>query len=377
MPFMRKFGVVASIIGFSSGWCVAQEVPPFPKCNLDPPPNSLVLATADHETSDTPRAGEGFSSASTVPARIDASPVSDDLLSKTRVLAHIAASGAKIVDLGEAHGLRMVLAKKGDEFMLFQVAPDGEAVVAGIQADLPATKLAAILGSQVTDIGEAHGLRGLLLRNGSRFQVVYETPDRERVIAGVMWDAGGKNLTKAQIASAEGMNPSVVIGDEQRAGSREGKGGLDLIEQVSFGTLGQSGAPRLWVFVDPLCGYSVRALEALRPIVASGKIEVGVVPIAVLDDGRGKSTEAALAMLSRPTDKMVEAWLKRDLAGEPREEAKVKLQVNMAVGRALGLRGTPLFVWQKPDGSEGRMEGLPSDWRAITETIGGLHHVTR
>jgi thiol:disulfide interchange protein DsbG len=49
----------------------------------------------------------------------------------------------------------------------------------------------------------------------------------------------------------------------------------------------------LWVFVDPLCGYSVRALEELRPIAASGRIEVAVVPVAVLDNGNGSSTAAA------------------------------------------------------------------------------------
>jgi thiol:disulfide interchange protein DsbG len=49
----------------------------------------------------------------------------------------------------------------------------------------------------------------------------------------------------------------------------------------------------------------------------------------------------------------------------------------MAVAQALGMRGTPLFVWRKPDGSEGRVDGLPSNWREITETIEGVPHVAR
>ena len=53
------------------------------------------------------------------------------------VLKHIAATGAQLLDLGEAHGLRSVSARSGDQFMILQIAPDGEAVVGGPQLDLP------------------------------------------------------------------------------------------------------------------------------------------------------------------------------------------------------------------------------------------------
>jgi len=374
---MLRSGTIAFVIGLSSGCCVAEELPPLPQCNLDPPPGRSILAGSEGGVAVAQETAESTGEVVRNEPKTEGPRLSDESLTAIPVLAHIARSGATIADLGEAHGLRMVLARNGEEFMLFQVAPDGEAVVAGIQADLPAAKLASILGSRATSIGEAHGLRGLVLRNGARFQVVYETPDRERVIAGVMWDAKGTNLTKHQIASVEGARPTLVIGDRASGGSREGKAGLDLLEQASFGTFGQAGAPRLWVFVDPLCGYSVRALEGLRPIAASGQIEVAVVPVAALDDGNGSSTAAALALLSQPSAEMVEAWSRRDFGGELSSDARAKLQVNMAVAQAFGLRGTPMFVWRKPDGSEGRVDGLPSNWREITESIGGMAHVAR
>jgi len=374
---MLRSGTIAFVIGLSSGCCVAEQLPPLPKCNLDPPPGRSILAGSEGGVAVAQEIADGAGVGLRNEPKADGPRLSDENLTAIPVLAHIARSGATIADLGEAHGLRMVLARNGEEIMLFQVAPDGEAVVAGIQADLPAAKLASILGSRATPIGEAHGLRGLVLRNGKRFQVVYETPDRERVIAGVMWDAKGTNLTKHQIASVEGARPTIVIGDQASGGFRDGKAGLDLLEQASFGTFGQAGAPRLWVFVDPLCGYSVRALEGLRPIAASGQVEVAVVPVAVLDNGNGSSTAAALALLSRRSSEMVEVWSRRDFGGEQSSDARAKLQVNMAVAQALGLRGTPMFVWRKPDGSEGRVDGLPSNWREITESIGGVADVAR
>jgi hypothetical protein len=44
------------------------------------------------------------------------------------VLKHISETGAKILDLGTSHGLRGVIARLGEEFMLLEVAPDGQAV---------------------------------------------------------------------------------------------------------------------------------------------------------------------------------------------------------------------------------------------------------
>jgi thiol:disulfide interchange protein DsbG len=137
-----------------------------------------------------------------------AAPVDMDA---TPVLKHIASTGAQLLELGEAHGLRSVSARSGDQFMILQIAPDKQAVVGGPQLDLPVDKLLALASGQVKELGEAHGLRGLYLRNGSEFQVLYATPDGKATIAGVMWDATGKNLTREQVAKIDGTIPTVVV----------------------------------------------------------------------------------------------------------------------------------------------------------------------
>jgi thiol:disulfide interchange protein DsbG len=120
-------------------------------------------------------------------------------LDHSAAVAHIKKSGAEVRDLGLSHGLQRLSASHSNQFMLFQLSPDGEAVVAGLASDISLTKLQSIPGAQITDLGEAHGLAGYYLQNGPEFQVLYETPDHAAMISGVMWEMSGDttiNITK-------------------------------------------------------------------------------------------------------------------------------------------------------------------------------------
>ncbi|WOJ91798.1 hypothetical protein RZS28_18895 (plasmid) [Methylocapsa polymorpha] len=304
------------------------------------------------------------------------SPIAD--VDKSPVLGHIAESGATFHELGVSHGLRGVLARHGEQFMVLQVTPDGEAAVAGVQTDLSVLKLRLIAGGQVTDLGSSHGLQGLFVRNGSQFQVLYATPDGERTIPGVMWDAKGVNVTRTQVASIAGAVPTVVVGKDVDGGATPGgvkKAAIDVVAETAFGTLGSASAPRLWVFIDPLCSYSVKAMQALQAFVSKGQVQVAVIPVSLLDyEDQGRSTPAALAMLSKPADLMALAWMRGDLNGPAASESAPKLNANMAAAEAIGLRGTPTLIWRKANGSEGRLDGLPEDWNAVISSMGGENH---
>ena len=296
-------------------------------------------------------------------------------------LQHIAASGAAITDLGDYHGLHRVVARTGDQFMLLSATPDGQAVVAGLMSDLSAADLSQLAGGSLTELGMVHGLRGLLVKSGTQFQVFYATPDSQRVIPGVMWDAVGKNLTRDQVAPVAGTIPTVTIGPATNAESqntasasmatRQAAPALDIVQATSFGTTGSPSAPRLWMFIDPLCSFSVRAMQQLQPFIASGRVQLAVIPLAVIDhETNGRSTTNALAMLSRPVDQMVTAWSRGDLGGAPVSEATARLQANMAAAQAIHLEGTPTLIWLKANGSEGRSDGLPADLNAVLASMG-------
>ena len=126
------------------------------------------------------------------------------------------------------------------------------------------------------------------------------------------------------------------------------------------------------MFIDPQCPFSIRAMQQLQPLVDAKKIQLAVIPLAVIDyENQGQSTKSALAMLSKPSNEMVGAWRAGDLKGVPDASAAVKLRANMAAAEAVQLRGTPTLVWRKQDGSEGRANGLPADLNTLLNSLGG------
>lgn len=341
----------------------------------------LPTASAPDSVMTGRRAGSVERTASTSPANpaIELRPAVDrDVRASTGspALDHVAMSGSQLTEAGTSHGLRTVVARTGDQFLRMYVAPGGQALVAGLMSELSAADLLAMAPGQTTELGSLHGLRGLFVRNGGSFQVFYATPDGMRVIPGAMFDAQGKNLTRDQVASIPGAIPTVVIGDAPSGAaipSQVPTGSLlGAVEKTTYGTVGSASAPRLWLFVDPRCAWSVRAMEQLRPFVADGRVSVAVIPVAVLDrDGQGPSTVAAKAMLTLPRDAMVAAWGGNALGIQVEPAADDRLAANMLAAKAIGLRGTPTLVWRKVDGTEGRADGLPKDLGGLVASVGG------
>ena len=358
--------------------------------------STLAFASADNTTNEgsafSPTASEGGlksePSISTAPSTgiatsSDGQPLAlaaPTDVDAVPVLKHIASTGAQLLDLGAAHGLRSVSARSGQQFMILQISPDGQAVVGGPQLDLPVDKLMTLASGQVKELGETHGLRGLYLRNGPEFQVLYVTPDGRATIAGVMWDATGKNLTRDQVSKIDGAIPTVVV-DKDGAKSIEAAVRADAllgVEKATFGLTGDPAAPRLWMIIDPYCSYSVRAFDALRPYVKAGRIQLAVVPISILDyEDNGQSTPAAQSLLSQTTEKMVEAWDHQNFRLAPSESAPALLEKNNRIAEEIGLRGTPTLVWRKADGSAGEIDGIPKDWNALIAEVEEAHSVSR
>jgi thiol:disulfide interchange protein DsbG len=287
-------------------------------------------------------------------------------------LRHVAAAGAVLQDLGTAYGLRSVVARTGDEFMLFQVTPLGDAAVAGAIALLSPEQLRAMAPGGAVELPERHGLRGLFVRSGQHFQVFYVTPDGQRVVPGVLWGADGQELTRAQVAGIPGAVPTVMLGDVRPGEGAAAPSALSAMARAHAGQAGAANAPLLWMLADPRCTYSVRAMQVLQPLVAAGRVRVAVVPVAVLDrEPGGQSAQTAAAMLSEPPDRMVGSWQAGRLAAvATAADAGERLRQNMAVADAVGLRGTPTFFYRRHDGSEGRLDGMPTDVGGLVASLG-------
>lgn len=283
----------------------------------------------------------------------------------------MAAAGAVVTDLGITHQLHAFAARSGDQFVLFDLAPDGEAAVSGSPIELSLAQLRLVAAGNITDLGRLHGFDGYFVRSGGQFQVLYASPDGERVIPGVMWDASGKDLTRAQVDQVPGAVPTVEVSGATAAGKSAGRAALPLVVKAQFGTIGPSSAPHLYMLIDPQCIYSVRALQMLRPYAEAGRVQISVIPLSLLDyEDRGQSTRSALALLSDPPEQIVGARQSGNVANAPSSEAASLLSRNMAIAEAIGLKGTPTFLWRKGDGSEGRLDGLPTSVPDFVASIG-------
>ena len=171
-------------------------------------------------------------------------------------------------------------------------------------ARIPALKRISSGGASLYDLGTQHGLPTFFAKNGSTFQVFYLTPDGQAAVGGVMWDYTGHNVTRDQVTPIDGAIPTVTIaagaplpdkaGAPSLTAPAQSPGILATVQNTVFGTTGSTTAPRLYMFVDPLCSFSVRGMDQLRPYVASGKLQVAVIPLSVLDyEDQGRSTIAA------------------------------------------------------------------------------------
>ena len=249
-------------------------------------------------------------------------------------------------------------------------------------ARVPALKRISSNGAALYDLGLQHGLTTVFAKNGTTFQVFYLSPDGQAAIGGVMWDYTGHNITRDQVAPIDGTIPTVTIGAvapaPRSAGSpaaaepAQSPGTLATVQNTAFGTVGSAAAPRLYMFVDPLCSFSVRAMDQLRPYIAAGKLQVAVIPLSVLDyEDQGRSTIVAKGLLGMPAAQMVEAWRNQMTTPLPTvgPEASVQLAKNMAAAESLRLRGTPTFIWERADGSVGRADGIPNDMDALIASI--------
>lgn len=257
----------------------------------------------------------------------------------------------------------------------------GLAPIPPIEADrVPALRRIRASGARLYELGDLQGLRGVFAVDGPSFAVFYLTPDGQVAIRGIAQDADGRNLTRDQVAKVPGVVPTVAVGDAPRpspaasdpavASQASATSLLRAMQATDYGVEGRDDAPRLWVFVDPQCGVSRRAIDVLRPHVAAGRVHLAVVPVAILDRGEGgPSATAATAMLGLPREAMVAAWMGNRLTGPPDPGAIVALHANMLAADRIGLRGTPTFVWREADGGEGRVDGLPDDVEAMVASV--------
>ena len=241
-------------------------------------------------------------------------------ITRSPALTRIASKGATLLDLGTDDGIRTVFAYLGESMEVFHVSPSGRY---------------AVRSGRLMDMAEPDpAKRDLTIR-------------RAAIIPGVMPSVD----MRGQAGPLEAAQAAPQ--------AQDGNAVLVQLEKANYGVAGRPDAPRLYAFIDPLCSFSVRLIEALRPHIAAGRIQVAMVPLALIDhETNGRSTPAAQTLLSQP-ETMDAAWKgivdavrgKRPDTFTPSDDGRARLARNMALAAALQVQATPTLVWRQSDGT--------------------------
>ena len=244
-----------------------------------------------------------------------------DEIARSPALARIAKNGATLLDLGTDDGIRTVFAYLGKNMEVFHVSRSGRF---------------AVRSGRLMDMAEPDpAKRDLTIRRAS-------------IIPGVMPSVDMRSQSQPQQAAQ--VAPQ----------AQDGNAVLAQLEKAEYGIAGRPDAPRLYAFIDPLCSFSVRLIEALRPHIAAGRIQVAIVPLALIDhETNGRSTPAAQTLLSQPAEAMDISWrgmvdavrAKRADTFAPTDEGRSRLARNMALAASLRVQATPTLVWRQSDGT--------------------------
>jgi len=133
------------------------------------PPAPAVIRVADQRAV---VARFGQATESSLASSAVAQPLPDTLASIPFV-QHVTSAGGVLTDLGESHGMGAVAARSGDQFMLFEVTPDGQAAVSGATVELTPDQLETIASGNITDLGVEHGLQSFCAQRAPVPGVLY------------------------------------------------------------------------------------------------------------------------------------------------------------------------------------------------------------
>lgn len=276
-------------------------------------------------------------------------------------------------------------------------------------------------GVKLTYLGDAGGLEAYLGESptGST-QTFYLTPDKNHVVAGVLFREGGVNVTGVQIAemqdryeeakkraaaagetlgtatpqavpaptansSLTALTPeeiqagaAVTPSAEEYLSNRDLDGFRAELEDTAWFGIGAETAPTVYMVVDPNCPFCHRIWEDLRPMVMTREISLRLIMIAGLKGSEPK----AVSILSR--EDPGRAWMAGEgstksmpVAAPPAaasssfKDAMRYLERNMAFIDKHEITSTPHLFYFDKEGTLYESRGIPKDRTVFFSALEG------
>lgn len=200
----------------------------------------------------------------------------------------------------------------------------------------------------------ASGLTGWIVSGPSGAQeVLYTTADGKTVIAGILSNEQGENLTR-QYATLYEKAPNL-----DRLWPA-----IHATYQVNEGPPTDSARHQIWVVMDPNCEFCHRLWLELRPYEKAGLV-VHWIPVGILFNS---STPRAAAVLAGGRKTLYAMESKFDVARERGGVPGIKvspgmrhqLATNLALAMKAGIQGTPGIFYLGPGGALRLQQGLPA-----------------
>ena len=268
-------------------------------------------------------------------------------------------------------------------------------------------------GAHVLSLGSRGGLDGYFVTpaRGAGYSL-YVTEDGHAV-AGLLYGPDGMEITGAQLATARpaatsaqragGAPPETRVPETRvpstaapamtahatsdsggPAFSSPSRTGLFERSAAAFGfTLGERGlrpeGPLVVLLGDPTCSFSRSAAARLGRAALDGRLQLRVVPVAVLG---AEAARRAVAIAAHPEP--ARAWFEGSGAADTRAADRTlgpktgaeRIARNNALFDAWGATAVPLIAWQTPGGAVGYRIGDIDDvdaWLRDTLRVGDGH----
>lgn len=199
----------------------------------------------------------------------------------------------------------------------------------------------------------ASGLTGWVLSQGGKHSIVYTTADKKTLIAGVLIDERGQNLSSLH-ESAQVPQPDLTAAFRQ-------------LEKTAYIAEGSARNPKslIYAFVDANCPYCHYMWQAVQQYEAVG-LQVRWIPVATLGP---TSMPKAIEVLAA-TDKVAAFRRMEESHGKPWtppagvDEASqpaiaAAIRKNGELMNSFGIAGTPGVVWRDKQGKVRIKSGMP------------------
>ena len=242
----------------------------------------------------------------------------------------------------------------------------------GLRAEVLVSALRAN-GAEIVPLGARGGMNGYFVTpsRGTGYSL-YFTEDGHAV-AGLLYGPDGAELTGAQLAAArdKGETTAAVVAHVERGSVVRPSSSASFTElfersATAFGfTLGEGG-PLAVLLGDPTCSFSRSAAARLGRAALDGRLQLRVVPVAVLG---ADAAHRAVAIAAHPES--ARAWFEGGGTADPTGAELIAR--NNAIFDEWGASAVPLIAWQTRDGAVGYRIGDIDDvdaWLRDTLRVG-------